>query len=92
MTANIPGGPTSLDISPDLDLDPWADLADLWAANGRLARIGLLSHGATGGQASVALAIRLDDGTRVCAETTWRLLHAAVRALAAGPVGSEETP
>lgn len=34
--------------------------------------------------------IRLDNGQAVLAQTTWRLLHNAIKALAAGPVAAEE--
>lgn len=87
MTANPLGTPIA--INPDIDRDPWTDL-DRDTPHGHLDRIGLLRHGTTGGRASVGLVIRLDDGTHVIAETTWRLLQTAVRALAAGPVGREE--
>jgi len=52
--------------------------------------IGLLRHGTSEGRASVGLLIELPDGRQVIAETSWRLLSTAVRAMAAGPVGSEE--
>ncbi|OHV46634.1 hypothetical protein BBK14_01945 [Parafrankia soli] len=82
-------GMTGLSIVPDLDRAPWTDLTNPTPA--QLTRIGLLRNGATTGRASVGLVLELEDGTQVIAQTTWRLLHTAVRALAAGPVGSEET-
>jgi len=65
--------------------------ADLSTQTAHLATIGLLRHGTAGGRASVGMVIELPDGTQIIAETSWRLLHNAVRALAVGPVGSEET-
>lgn len=79
-----------LHITPDVDRAPWTDI-EPDALAGDLVRIGLLRNGTTEGRASVGLVVQLPDGTHVIAQTTWRLLHNAVRALAAGPVGSEET-
>lgn len=83
---------TSLDVRPDMDRAPWTDIDRDGLLAGQLERVGLLRHGTTQGRASVALLGRLDDGRVVVLETTWRLLHAAVRALAASPVAAEETP
>ncbi|EFC79179.1 hypothetical protein [Parafrankia sp. EUN1f] len=80
---------TGLRIVPDIERAPWTDLTD--AKDGRLTRIGLQRNGTTEGRATVGIVVQLDDGTHVIARTTWRLLQAAVRGLAAGPVGSEET-
>jgi hypothetical protein len=74
-----------LDIRPNMELDPWVDLTPS-VAEGALERIGLLPHGTSKGRPSVALLIRLPDGTQVLAQTTWALLRAAVRALDASPV------
>lgn len=79
-----------LQITPDVERAPWTDI-EPGAPGGTLERIGLLRNGTGEGRASVGLVIQLEDGTHVVAQTTWRLLHNAVRALAAGPVGSEET-
>lgn len=90
MTAGSPGIPgTPIQITPDVERAPWTDLSRD-TPHGRVARIGLLRHGTTDGRASAAVVIDMDDGTRVVAETTWRLLHVAVKSLAAGPVGIEE--
>lgn len=80
---------THLSVTPDIDRAPWTDIDP--AYSGQLERIGLLRNGTTQGRATVGLVVQLADGRHVVAETTWRLLHNAVRALAAGPVGSEET-
>jgi hypothetical protein len=81
---------TELDIRTDLSTHPWSDLEPATAARGTLTRIGLLRSGTTGSRASVGMVVQTDDGTTVIAETTWRLLHNAVRLLDAGPVGAEE--
>lgn len=56
-----------------------------------LVQIGLLRNATAKGRAGVLLRIDLPDGRTVIAQTTWRLLHNAVKALAASPVASEET-
>jgi hypothetical protein len=79
----------ALDVRPDIEQAPWSDL--LGADHGVVRRIGLLRNGTTGGRASLVLAIQLDDGRWVVAETTYRLFRTATRALAASPVAAEET-
>lgn len=81
---------TPLDVRPDIEQNPWTDVEPKALLHGQIERIGLLRHGTTGGRASVALLIRMDDGRAVIGETTWRLFHAAARALAASPVAQEE--
>lgn len=78
-----------LQITPDIEHAPWSDVDPTYS--GELERIGLLRNGTAEGRATVGLVVRLTDGRHVIVQTTWRLLHNAVRALAAGPVGSEET-
>lgn len=75
-----------IDVRPNMDLNPWTDLRPGKFGHGMVERIGLLPSGTAGGRPSVALLVRLADGTPVVAETTWVLLEAAVRALAASPV------
>jgi hypothetical protein len=82
---------TPLTITPDIERAPWTDLDPEAVTEGTLERIGLLRNGTAQGRATVALVVKLDDGSHAVVETTWRLLRAAVRALSAGPVGSEET-
>lgn len=57
------------------------------AAFGQITAIGLLADATAKGLAGVAVVITLPDGRQVLGETTWRLLHNATRAMAAGPVG-----
>lgn len=79
--------PSSLDVRPNMELDPWTDLRTVpFAGQGTVERIGLLPGGTTGGRPSIAMIIRLADGRHVLAETTWALMETAVRALAASPV------
>lgn len=77
---------TPLDLRPNLELNPWNDLPAGSCQGGRIERIGLLPNGTDQGRPTVAMLVRLDDGTTVAAETTWALIRAAVRALNASPV------
>ncbi|MEV1245143.1 hypothetical protein [Nonomuraea sp. NPDC049750] len=78
---------TPLDIRPNLELNPWdAVPADRDAGLGTVRRVGLLPNGTSKGRPVFALLIQLEDGREVVAQTTWALMQAAVRALAASPV------
>ena len=74
-----------LDIRPNLELSPWDDVSRETAV-GALERVGLLPNGTSGGRPVFAMVVRLEDGSTVVAQTTWALMSAAVRALAASPV------
>lgn len=78
-----------LSITPDIERAPWNDIPHT-TPQGKLERIGLLRNGTHEGRATVGMIIRLEDGTAVVAETTWRLFNSAARALAASPIASEE--
>jgi hypothetical protein len=69
-------------ITPDLDKAPWADLAHVKEL-GTLTRIGRLPHGTVKGASTVAIAVKLPDGTDVMVQTTMALFLAAARALKA---------
>jgi hypothetical protein len=78
---------TKLIITPNIELNPWADLKDgAPYPGGVIERIGLLPNGTAKGRPTVAMVIRMEDGTVVVAETTWVLFNGAARALAASPV------
>lgn len=78
-----------LNVTMNLDIDPWTDLPpDI--PFGDIERIGLLPNGTPQGRATVELVIRLADGTLVGAQTTLRLLNAATHALLASPVAQME--
>lgn len=79
---------TSIDIRPNLDTAPLEDVltSPAQALHGTVTLLGLLPNGTSGGKASVAMVITLDDGKQVIAETTWRVFNSAARALAASPV------
>lgn len=85
-----------IDITPDIDASPWDHLSpEVMPLNpdgepALLQRIGLLRNGTQEGRAVVLMQLTLPDGTTVIAQTTWRLMATAVRALEAGPVGREE--
>lgn len=78
-----------MDIRPNLDENPWTDLADGALTGhvlaGKITRAGLLPRGTVSGAPTVGLVIELEDGRKVVAETTWLLFHDAARALAASP-------
>lgn len=79
--------PTTLDVRPNLELNPWVDLrTERHAGQGVVERIGLLPPSAATPHPTVALIVRLTDGRPVLAETTWALLETAVRGLSASPV------
>jgi hypothetical protein len=81
---------TSLSIVTDVEQGDFPlDFRNL-AGQGQLTAIGLLRHGTTGGKATVSMIVTLRDGRQVFAETTWALLKAAARALAATPIAAEE--
>lgn len=77
---------TPLSITPNCELNPWADLTRDQIIPGELERIGLMPDGTASGRPAVVLLVRLPDGTPVVAQTTWALLRSAVRALNASPV------
>jgi hypothetical protein len=77
---------TPLDIRSNLELNPWDDLAAGSCQGGRIERIGLLPNATNQGRPSVAILVRLEDGTTVAAETTWALIRFAVNGLEASPV------
>lgn len=83
-------GWTKLSITPDIARDPWLDVDGPDLRHGMAERVGLLRNGTADGNASVAILVRLDDGTPVLAQTTWRLFNAAARALAASLAVQEE--
>lgn len=78
-------------ITPDIERAPWTDLNEATTLQGTIERLGLLRNGTQQGRATVAMVVRLPDGTEAIAETTWRLFSLASRALAASPVAAEET-
>lgn len=86
---------TELQVTPDIDHAPWTDLeteANEGALHaGKLERVGLMRHSTTEGRAAVYLVARLDDGSALVIQTTWRLFNTAARALAASPIAAEET-
>lgn len=74
-----------LDAGEDLGLDPSKPVVE-----GTIRDIGLMRNGTVKGRAVVFLVVELPDGTQVAAQTTWRLLDTATRALAASPIAQEE--
>lgn len=72
---------TILDLDMDIQDGAWADLDG--AAHGVFARIGVLQQGMSSGLPAVELAIRMDDGAWVIAETSLRLFQSAAQAFTA---------
>lgn len=85
-----------LSVTPNLDLNPWVDLADAVIVNpdrtAMVERIGLLPNATGSGRACVELVLRLPDGRLVLAETTLRLFRTASAALLASPVAELDEP
>lgn len=80
---------TPLNIHLDAEQDR-IDMGKGLAAHGMIDSIGLLRNGTSEGKASVAITIKLADGSVVLGETTWALLRMAYTALAASPIIAEE--
>lgn len=82
----------SLSITPNLDLKPWTDLRDEIDAqsyDGSVAtieRVGLLPEGMASGDPAFEIVVCLADGTRIVAETSWRLMRNALHALEVSPI------
>lgn len=51
--------------------------------HGLLDAITFLENGTTGGRPAIGVLVKNDDGSLVIAETTWALLHTAIRAFEA---------
>lgn len=75
---------TRLQITPNIDLAPWADLDG--SAHGFIERVGLLPEGMASGDPSFALAARLDDGSTVILEASWAQIKLAMHALDVSPI------
>lgn len=81
---------THLGIDLELDTGQWGALYAGAIAHDLMPdalpvveRVGCLPGGMTSGAPSFELAVRLPDGRVVFAETSWRMMRAAVRALEA---------
>lgn len=77
---------TPLSITMNLTETPWVDQADKLENLGTITRIGLLPGGMNSGDPAAALLIALPDGSVVAAQTSWRLLLMAVKAMDVSPV------
>ena len=78
---------TPLSITMNLDDTPWTDLKgqeDLVV--GEINRIGLMPRGMSSGDPTVMVSIKMPDGTTIAAQTSWRLLLTAVKAMDVSPV------
>ncbi len=87
MGPDLPRDGSAMEVTLNLELDPWRGLSDTPIhGHGVIERIGLLPGGTAQGRPSVAMIVRLADGKHVVVECTWPLLESAVRAMAASPV------
>lgn len=66
-------------LTPNIDDSPWRDLDG--AAHGILERVAGIPGGMQSGKPAVGLAVRLESGDWIVAETSWAALHAAVAGL-----------
>jgi hypothetical protein len=69
-----------LTISQNIEKDPWTECKDI-PEMADVIRIGRLPNGTYGGRSSVSFLIKRSSGELVLAQTTLRLLQAAVIAL-----------
>ncbi|GAB1823546.1 hypothetical protein [Herbidospora sp. RD11066] len=87
MGPDLPLIGMKLAVTLNLALNPWRDLRHTPAAGqGVVERIGLVPGRTAKGRPTVAMIVRLADGSHAVAECTWALLESAVRAMAASPV------
>ncbi len=71
-----------LSVTPNINEAPWKDCAEVAEMSGVM-RIGLLPGGTVEGNAVVALLIQNADGSKVLAQTTYKLLAGAMKILEA---------
>lgn len=75
-----------LSVTPNLDEKPWDDLKSKEIKYGLIERVGLLPEAMASGDPSFALVGKLEDGTTVVLQTSWRTMHTALRALDVSPI------
>lgn len=78
-----------LDVAIDAEA-PWSDLDPKALTHGFIERVAFLRNATRHGNGGILVLIRLDDGRLVVAETTYRLAHAAARAIGASPHTADE--
>jgi hypothetical protein len=85
---------TVLNITTNLDLNPWTELQDGVQAGripaGDWTDVGVLPAGMASGRASVAIVITLPDGSKVIGQTSLRNFRLASVAVLATPVAEME--
>jgi hypothetical protein len=85
-----------LQVTANLDLDPWNDDPTIAEAairqqdDGLLERVGVLPNSMLSGRATVQLVVRLGDGTAVLAQTSLRNFLMAAAIVGACPVAQME--
>ena len=64
-----------IDVNNDFHDGDWSDIGPEVVAHGFIERATILDKGMTSGRPSIALAIKLDDGGYVMAETSYALFR-----------------
>lgn len=72
---------TGLDVTTRIMDGEWAQYLPDPIRHGAITRVGNLPGGTSGGAPAFELIARLDDGSTVVVETTWRLMRTAMLAL-----------
>jgi len=74
---------SSLQIVPNIDLNPWTDLKETvkQGRDGTVERIGRLPRGMESGASSIALVIKLNDGSYVIGQMSLKQFNLAHQAI-----------
>lgn len=81
---------TTLDVRPDLDSSPWADLDGVEHSHAEIERVALLANATEEGLPAVVLLLRTKEGYPIIAHTTLRLARQAVSVLQHAPIYTDE--
>lgn len=79
-----------LSITPNIELNPWIDLAGKEPTHGIVDRIGLMPQGMASGKAAVMMHALDDNGGDVIVELSLAMFRLAFAALSASPVAQLE--
>ena len=74
---------TPLVVDVEIRDGQWAEHLTDPPTMGRIVRVGCLPFGTSEGHPAFEMIVELPDGSRIAAETTWRLMRTAVKALEA---------
>lgn len=79
----------ALGVTPRIEDGDWKDLLGQHPVRAEIKAVGLLPEGMESGDPTFEMAMELGDGTKVYAETSWRVMRAALRALEASPLAPQ---